>query len=148
MCVLVYVICGCTRKCLRVCLWSVYVYRGMFVWVHVFDCVLWHFGPIWWDPTRLRKTRTRFGLVLVMDLIQWRFKNWFMGWSIDQYRFMMWRPEGDLVPKPRHFMWVFVLEYFFIYCCRYVLTCYSYHFMWLSIIFYQFYYFYHFIRHL
>jgi len=26
-------------------------------------------------------------------------------------------------------LWVYVLVYFFIYCCQYALTCYFYHFM-------------------
>ena len=57
------------------------------------------------------------------------------------------KPDGDSFLKPRYFMWVFVLVYFFIYCCRYAFTCYSYHFLWPSDLFYQFDYLYHFMRH-
>jgi len=63
------------------------------------------FGEIW---THYR----RFGLELVMDPMHWRFENRPMGWSVDQYRFVQWRPEGDSVTKLRHFMWVFAFVLF------------------------------------
>ena len=89
-------------------------------------------------PDRLQETRTQSGFVLVVDPIHKRFEDRFMGWSVDQYRFVQWRPDGDSVPKLRHFMWVFILVHFLIYRCRYAFTCCTYHFIWLSIIFYQF----------
>ena len=84
---------------------------------------------------KIRTRYWRFGLVPVMDPIHRRFEDRSMRWSIDQYRFMQWRPDDDSFPISRHFMWVFILVYFFIYCCRYAFTCYSYHFMWLCVIF-------------
>ena len=70
------------------------------------------FGEI---RTQLQETWTRSGFVLVMDPIDWRFGNRSMGWSSDSYQFVRWRPDGDLVPKLRHFMWVFALVLFFLF---------------------------------
>ena len=53
-----------------------------------------------------------FGFVSILDAMHRRFEDRFMGWSVDQYGFMQWRPDGDSVSKPRHFMWVFVLMSF------------------------------------
>ena len=54
----------------------------------------------------------RFGVVLVMDPIQWRFEDRPMIWSRDSYQFVRWRPDNDSIPKSRHFMWMFVLMLF------------------------------------
>ena len=51
----------------------------------------------------------RFEFIPVIDPIHWRFEDRSMRWSSDPYRFVQWRPDGDSVRKPRHFMWVFAL---------------------------------------
>jgi len=56
-----------------------------------------------------------------------RFEDRSMRWSVDQYQFVQWRPDSDSVPKPRHFMWVFV--YWSIFNSNIL----SYHFMWICI---------------
>ena len=77
------------------------------------------FGEI---RTQLQETRTRSRFVLVVDSIQWRCEDRPMGWFIDPYRFVQWRPDGNSVPKQRQLiMWVFVLLHFLIYRCRYAL---------------------------
>ena len=136
------------------CTW-VYTYvsgcSGVYlVYIYIYLCVWLRVAALWNSLMRsgpLQETRTRFGFVLVMDPIQWRFEDCSIGWSVDQYRFVQWRPDGDSVSKQRHFMWVFVLVHFLIYRCRYAFTFYTYHFMWHSVIFYLFDYLYHFIRH-
>ena len=67
------------------------------------------FGEI---RTQLQETRTRSRFMLIVDPIHRRFEDLSIGWSVDQYRFVQWRPDGNSVPKPRHFMWVFVLMSF------------------------------------
>ena len=95
VCVYPYVVCVCAR-----------------MYVRVSSCVWLRVAAIW---TRYRI----FGFVLVMNPIRWQFKGRSMRWSVDQYMFVQWRPDGDSVPKPRHFMWVFVIVHFLIYHCRY-----------------------------
>ena len=73
------------------------------------------------------RPRTWFRFVPIMYPIHRQFEDRPMGWSGDLYQFVQWRPDGDSVPKLRHFMWVFVLVYFIIYRYRFALTCYSYH---------------------
>ena len=70
---------------------------------------------------------------VVVDPTHRRFEDRCIGWSVDQCQFMQWRPDGDSVPKPRHFMWVFVLVYLSLMIC---FTCCLYHFMWLFVILY------------
>ena len=99
MCILYTYICGCTRifmrvycevyTCTRVCLCE-------FMCLVAYYSVLDSFGDI---RTQLQETRTRSRFVLVVDPIQWRFEDRPMGWFIDPYRFLQWRPDGDSVPK-------------------------------------------------
>jgi len=135
-------------RCTRMCRCARVGIKCTFIFICMFGCVLQYFGSVWWDPDQLQKTQTRFRFMLVMDPIHRQSEDRPMGWSVDPYRFVQWRPDGDLVPKSRHFMWVFVLVHFLIYRCRYAFTYYCYHFMRLSVIFYQFDNLYHFVRHL
>ena len=104
------------------------VYLGVPVYVWVYPCTCMHVYWCTWVCVhstssmcvRLRVAafgirlvqsehgNGRFGVVLVMDLIHRRFRNWPIGWSGDSYRFAQWRPDGDSVSKPCHFMWVLV----------------------------------------
>jgi len=121
ICVYLYTyICGCTRmfmmyivECIPV---REYVCVSSCVWLRVaaLRIRLVRSGP-------LQETRTRSGFVLVVDPIPWQFEDWFMRWSIDQYRFVQWRPDGDSVPKSRHLMWVYVLVYLPLLVCIYIL---------------------------
>ena len=131
VCLCVYI-----EECIRV---RGYVCVSSCVWLRitVFWTRLVRYGP-------LQEIRTRFGFVLVVDPIHRRFENRSMRWSVDQYRFVQWRPDGDSIPKPRHFIWAFVLVYLPLSVW---FTCYTYHFMWLSFMFYQFDFLYYFMRH-
>jgi len=40
--------------------------------------------------------------------IQWQFEDLSMRWSVNQYRFVQWRPDSDSALKLRHFKWVFL----------------------------------------
>ena len=81
----------------------------------------------------------RFRFVPILDPIPRWLEDRSMGWSVGQYRFVQWRPDGVSVPKPCHFMWVFVLMSFpylpllfvlFHVTIRCILQCdYLYHFM-------------------
>ena len=94
----------CLGMCIKYVCMCVYVYGCMFVWVHGLGCVLQRSDPFAEIRTRCR----RLEFVFADDLIRWRFKNWPIGWFGDSYQFVQWRPDGDSVPKPCHFMWVFV----------------------------------------
>ena len=79
-----------------VCLACIYVY--MYVLVACYS-VLNPFGELRTsyrtsDPIQVR---------VVVDPIQWGFEDRSIGWSVDQYQFVQWRPDGDSVPKLRHF---------------------------------------------
>jgi len=50
--------------------------------------------------------------VFAVDPIHWRFEGWHTRWFGDPYRFVQWRPDSDLDPKSRHFMWVFAFVLF------------------------------------
>ena len=93
-------VCVHVYLCARVGMW-------MCVWFHVFGCVtafqtrscdpnsvmgdsnLCCYGP---DTLAIRRTTH--------------------GMSGDSYQFVQWRPDGDLDPKLRHFMWVFAFVLF------------------------------------
>ena len=99
-------VCGYTHMCpyARVgVLACIYIYLYVLVACYSISDL---FGEIW---TQLQEIRTRFGSVLVVDPIHRRFEDRSMGWSVDQYQFMQWRPDGDSVSKSHHFKWVFVL---------------------------------------
>ena len=62
----------------------------------------------------------RFGVLLVMDPIHWRFEDWPMRWS----GFVQWRPDRDSDPKPCRFMWMFayvLFPYLPLSVCVYIL---------------------------
>ena len=63
----------------------------------------------------------RFRFIPILDPIHKLFEDRFMEWSVDQYRFVQWRPDGDSVLKLRHFMWVFVLMCLPLSVCIYML---------------------------
>ena len=63
--------------------------------MYVVGCVLQCFGPVRAIRTQLQETRTRSGFVSVVDPTHRRFKDWSMGWSVDEYRFVQWRPDSD-----------------------------------------------------
>ena len=142
VCIEVYV-CVYSYRCMhvgiRVCIymqvWVLSLYLCLYVCV---GCVLQYFGPVWWDPNPATGDPDPIRICALVDPIHRWFEDRSMRWSIDQYRFVQWRSDGDSIPKPRYFMWVFVLVHFLIYRCRYAFTCYTYHFMWLFIVFYQF----------
>ena len=106
VCVYLYTyICGCTRMFMR-------VYCGVYTCMRVCLCefmclvaccsVSYSFGETW----------TRFKVVPDVDQIHRRFEDRFMGWPVDQYRFVQWRSDNDSVSKPRYFMWVFAFALF------------------------------------
>ena len=103
----------CTCVGVRVCVcmhvWVLSMHLYLFVCSVACYSVSDPFGEI---RTQLQETRTRSRFVLVVDPIHRRFENRSMGWSVDQYRFVQWRPDGDSVSKPHHFMWMFVLVSF------------------------------------
>ena len=100
--------CGCTRMCLcaRVGV------KHVFIFICICDaCMVAWYSDL--DPfSEIRTRYRRFGVVPVMDPISKRFEGRSMGWSGDSYRFMQWRPDDDLILKPRHFMWVFAFVLF------------------------------------
>ena len=106
-------ICVYVVECIRV---RGYVCVSSCVWlrVAVFRIRLVRSGP-------LQETRTRSGFVLVVDSIRRKFEDRLMEWSVDQYRFLQWRPDGNSVLKPHHFMWVFVFVYLPLSVCTYML---------------------------
>ena len=136
VCILVYVYVWVYTYVYACMLWSVYMYESMFVWVHVFGCVLQRFRFVRWDPDPIR-------INACVDPIHTRFEDRSMRWSVDQYRFVQWRPHDDSVPKPRHFMWVFVIVDLPLSVCIYMLLL---SFYVTSVIFYQFDFLYHFMR--
>ena len=101
--------------CVCVYMWCVYVYECMFVWIHLFGCVV---TAITDSFVQSEIGNRRFILVPVMHLIHGWFEDRPMRWSRDPYRFIQWRSGDDLDPRPRHFMWVFVLLLSLIYCCQ------------------------------
>ena len=107
VCVYLYTYVG-VRVCVEILesVFSVYLYLIM-CWLRatVFRICSVRSGP-------LQETRTRSGFVLVVNPIHRQFEDRSIGRSEDQYRFVQWRPDDDSVPKPRHFMWVFVLMSF------------------------------------
>ena len=110
------------------CIWvymCVYVYECMFVWVHGLGCVLHRLDPF----GEIRTHCKRLKFVFVNDPIHWRFEDQPIGWYGDSYRFVQWRPDGDSVLEPRHFMWVFV------YWSISILVFLPYCFMWMCILF-------------
>ena len=122
---------------------SMYLYGRMLDGVHVYvECMCRTYCicirvslSVRWHVAAIRTRYGRSGYVFVVDLIHRQFEDRSTGWFVDQYQFEQWRPDGDSVPKPRHFMWAFILVHFLIYRCRYAFTCYTYHIMWLSVIF-------------
>ena len=142
MCLLVYV-----SVYVYVCIMLVCVY--VYVCVCISSCVC--MVASYSDPNPFDEIRTRygrFGVVLVMDPIHWRFEDRPMGWAGDSYQFVRWRPDSNPVPKPRHFMWVFVLmsfPYLPLIISNYVLLALFHVGKWY--IFPVYYYLYHFMRH-
>ena len=120
ICMYVCILCVCISVCIYVyvCI-KVYTYSCVYVCMVVYrSCVyvcLCEFMCLVACYSvsdllgRSKYSNRRVEIVLVMDLIYWRFKDRSTRWSVDQYLFVQWRPDGDSVPKPRHFMWVFVL---------------------------------------
>jgi len=78
----------------------------------VFGCVLQRFGFVRVRFSPLQEIQTQIGFVPVVNPIQGRFKDRFMGWSGDPYQSVWRRSDGDSVPRLRHFMWVFALVSF------------------------------------
>ena len=107
--------CTCMCTCACVCIYA------------CARCVLQRFRTHSRDADLFGKIRTcyrRFRFVPVMNLIHRRFEDRSMGWSADSYRFVQWTPDGNSVPKLRHFMWVFVLMlilYLLLLVCVYML---------------------------
>ena len=79
-----------------------FVYHRVYLvaWFSVSDSLGWS-----------KLSNRRFGFVSILEPMLRRFKDRSIGWSVNQYRFVQLRPDGDSVLKPRHFMWVFVLVY-------------------------------------
>jgi len=121
---------------------SIYLY--LFVCVVACYSILDSLGVI---RTQLQETRTGSRFMLVVDPIHRQFEDRLMGWSIDQYRFVQWRPDSDPVRKLRHFMWVFVFVSFSYLPLSICIMFYFYHFMWLFDLFYQCEYLYHSMSH-
>jgi len=63
--------------------------------------------------------------------IDWWFEDRLIRWSEDLYQFVQWRPDGDSVPKLRHFMWVFAFILSSYFSLSVIFICYLYYFMWL-----------------
>jgi len=104
-------VCTCVvRVCVRV--WVCYECVLIPLPLYVFGCVLQRFGFVQWDPDPLQEIRIQFRFVPVMDPIHMQLKDRSMRWSVDQYQFVQWRPDGDSGLKPRHLMWVFALVSF------------------------------------
>jgi len=72
-------------------------------------CMLQYFGFVQWDLNPASGDPDPIWIRVVVNPTHRRFEDRFIGWSVDQCQFMQWRPDGDSVPKPRHFMWVFIL---------------------------------------
>ena len=137
-CVYVQVSLGCV--CIRICICNVYEY--VFVWaydwrcarvcrvyvscvLYMYTCVLECSVACYRDPDRCRRPGPDLNSFSLWTRYNGDSKTNLWGWSVDQYRFVQWRPDGDSVLKPRHFMWVFV----HVYLPLSVFTCCSYHFM-------------------
>ena len=111
-CVCVYNVRMCILVYMHVCM-GIHVYMGyvhvngyMLVWVHVCSvtcCIILD------SLVRFELGSGRIEFAFVVDPIHGWFKDRSIGWSVDLYRFMQWRPDGNSVPKLHHFMWVFVL---------------------------------------
>ena len=138
--------CICVRGCTHVYRRARVSVECIFIFICMFGCVLQYFGTRLVRSWPLKETRTRSRFVLVLEPMHRQFEDRFMGWSVDQYRFVQWRPDGDSLPKLRHFMWVFAFVSFSYLPLTVAFTCCSYHFMWFSVIFYQFHYWYSFMR--
>jgi len=112
--------CGSTRVCVCTCIGYMYECVMCLCWFPFLSVRLVACYSSSDSFVRFEHGNGRFGVVLVMNPIHRRLEEWPMWWSVDQYRFVQWRPDNDSILKLRHFIWVFVLVYFFIYRCRYV----------------------------
>ena len=115
---------------------SVHVCVSMHMWVfsmylYLFVCVGYvpqHF-VLRWDPNPASGDPDTIRIHAVVDPTHRRFEDRSIGWFVDQYQFMQWRPDGDSVPKLRHSMWVFALSHFLIYrylcvlCFTFIISC-------------------------
>jgi len=119
--VLLGIICMYAYVCLRIALHNVCTYVYMYTCIWVCTCVSMHpyvyvcmwlcvlqYGPVWWDPDPFQEIQScaRYGPVAQAF---WRPNH---GMIQGSYQFVQWRPDGDSDPKPRHFMWVFILMSF------------------------------------
>ena len=111
--------CVCVLVHVCVCRW-VYVY-SVYICIYISSCVLVAWYSVSDSFGEIQTCYRRFGLMFVMNPIHWWFKDWSMGWSVDQHLFVQWRPDGDSVPKSRHFMWMFILVYLPLSVCIYML---------------------------
>jgi len=111
-------ICMCMRG------YIIYIYMGVFV--NVYPCAVSVYVQLYYmclvacysvtdSLVRFKLGNRRFGFVLVIDPIHSRFEDRPMRWFGGSYRFVQWKSYSDLDPKSRHFMWVFVLIFSFIY---------------------------------
>ena len=99
----------CMLDCAHVC--RVHVLCVLYMCTYVNECLVVCCSVL--DSfVRSKLSNRRFKFMPVLDPIDWQFEDRSMRWSRDMYWFVQWRPDDDLDPKSRHFMWVFVLMLF------------------------------------